>query len=122
MFLVDEAAADAIRRAWNERGELAAIVELKRHFPGISDHANALRCVHTIVSWQRLPDSDGETGREPRAAIGVGVVSTKTDCPLCWGYGAAFRETAKGRLWEWPCPYMCQAPRTCIAVNARRLP
>jgi hypothetical protein len=56
MFLVDEATADAIRRAWNEQGELAAIAELKRHFVGISDHANALRCVHSIVSWVRLPE------------------------------------------------------------------
>ena len=66
MFLVDKATADAIRHAWNEHGELAAVVELKLHFPGISDDANALRCVHSIVSWERLPDSDVETGRKPR--------------------------------------------------------
>jgi hypothetical protein len=58
MFMVDEATADAIRRAWDEGGEIAAVVELRRHFPLITDGANARRCVHAIVGWgQRLnPD------------------------------------------------------------------
>ena len=33
MFAVDEATAAAIRNAFNERGELSAIVEFRRHFP-----------------------------------------------------------------------------------------
>jgi len=51
MFLVDEATADAIRRAWEEGGELSAVVELRRHFPLITDGENARRCVRAIVGW-----------------------------------------------------------------------
>ena len=60
MFLVDEATAEAIRRAWNEHGELAAIVELQRHFPGagVSGQPNAQRCVYAIVGWVRLPEPE----------------------------------------------------------------
>ncbi len=55
MFVVDEPTAEAIRRAYLERGELSAVVELRRHFPGIVDNENARRCVRTIASWQPLP-------------------------------------------------------------------
>jgi hypothetical protein len=51
MFAVDEATAEAIRRAWHEGCELSAIVEFKRHFPLISDHAKARICVRAILSW-----------------------------------------------------------------------
>jgi hypothetical protein len=54
MFAVDEATAEAIRRAYFESGELSAVVELRRHFPGISDNENARLCVRTIASWQPL--------------------------------------------------------------------
>jgi hypothetical protein len=37
MFAVDEATAEAIRRALDEGGELSAVVELRRHYPGIID-------------------------------------------------------------------------------------
>ena len=33
MFVVDTATADAFCRAFNKDGKLAAIVELRRHFP-----------------------------------------------------------------------------------------
>ncbi len=33
MFAVDEATAEAIRRALREGGELSAVVELRRHVP-----------------------------------------------------------------------------------------
>jgi hypothetical protein len=33
MFVVDEETAEAIRRAWEEGGELAGVVKLRRHFP-----------------------------------------------------------------------------------------
>lgn len=36
MFIVDEATAEAIRRAWHEGGELSGVVELRRHFPLIT--------------------------------------------------------------------------------------
>ena len=53
--MVDEETAAAIRRAWDESGELAAVVELRRHFPLISDGETARRCVHTIVGWRQRP-------------------------------------------------------------------
>jgi hypothetical protein len=51
MFSVDEPTADAIRHALNESGELAAIIELRRHFPLIGDNAQARLCVRAIASW-----------------------------------------------------------------------
>ncbi len=62
MFMVDAETADAIRRAWDEGGELSAVVELRRHFPLITDNANARRCVHSIVSWTPRPAADEEPG------------------------------------------------------------
>ena len=55
MFAVDEATAEAIRRAFNEDGELSALVELRRHYPGITDYAKARLCVRIITSWQPIP-------------------------------------------------------------------
>ena len=51
MFCVDDLAAEAIRRAFDEGGELSAAVELRRHFPGIADNANARRCARAIADW-----------------------------------------------------------------------
>ncbi len=47
--------AAAIRKVYEESGELSAVVELRRHFPGIADNENARRCVRSIASWQPLP-------------------------------------------------------------------
>ena len=55
MFAVDEQTAEAIRRAFNESGELAAVVELRRHFPLIQDNERARACVRTIAGWKPLP-------------------------------------------------------------------
>ena len=52
MFCIDEATADAVRRALIERGEFAAIVELRRSFPGITDVAQARQHVRAIAGWQ----------------------------------------------------------------------
>jgi hypothetical protein len=52
MFVVDEATAEAIRRSLDEGGELSAVVELRRHFPAITDNTEARRCVRIIASWQ----------------------------------------------------------------------
>jgi len=57
MFTVDEATAAAIRRAFNESGELSAVVELRRHFPLIRDNEQARACVRTVASWKPLPRS-----------------------------------------------------------------
>ncbi|MFL5333311.1 MAG: hypothetical protein ACJ8H8_09050 [Geminicoccaceae bacterium] len=55
MFTVDEPTAEAIRRAYNEGGELSGVVEFQRHFPLIADHAKARMCVQMIVGWKSLP-------------------------------------------------------------------
>ncbi len=53
--MVDEATAEAIRRAWQEQGELSALIELRRHFPLLADNAGAWRCLHAILSWTPRP-------------------------------------------------------------------
>jgi hypothetical protein len=60
MFAVDQPTAEAIRRAFDEGGELSGIVEFKRHFPLISDHAKARECVRIIVSWKPLRSAERE--------------------------------------------------------------
>ena len=62
MFMVDEAMAAAIRQAWDAGGELAAVVELHRHFAAITDGEAARRCVRTIVSWRQPPAPEREQG------------------------------------------------------------
>ena len=66
MFCVDESTAEAIRRAYNESGELSAMVELRRHFPGIMDNANARLCVRIIAGWQPLPAMSLKKGGKRR--------------------------------------------------------
>jgi hypothetical protein len=39
VFIVTEADAAAIRDIFNREGELSAAIELRRHFPGITDNA-----------------------------------------------------------------------------------
>ena len=41
MFVVTEADAAAIRAVYEQRGEFAAAIELRRRFPGITDNAQA---------------------------------------------------------------------------------
>jgi hypothetical protein len=55
MFVVTEAEAAAIRTAFDEGGEFAAAVELRRLFPGITDMADAKACARTIAGWEPLP-------------------------------------------------------------------
>jgi hypothetical protein len=55
MFAITEAEAAAIRAAFEQRGELSAVVELRRLFPGVTDNAQARECVRTIASWLPLP-------------------------------------------------------------------
>ena len=56
MFAVDERTAEAIRRAYEDEGELAGAVELRRHFPLIADNNDARLCVRAIVGWKPLAD------------------------------------------------------------------
>ena len=57
MFIVTEADAAAIRAAFHEDGELSAMVELRRRFPGITDHAKARECARTIAGWTPSPEA-----------------------------------------------------------------
>jgi hypothetical protein len=61
MFIVSESEAKSIRQAYEESSELSAVVELRRHFPGITDNENARRCVRSIASWVPLPSLSAET-------------------------------------------------------------
>jgi hypothetical protein len=54
MFVVTDADAAAIRAAFEQRGEFAAAIELRRRFPGITDNAQARECARTIAGWQPL--------------------------------------------------------------------
>jgi hypothetical protein len=55
MFVVAEAEAAAIRAVYQQRGEFAAAVELRRRFPGITDNAQARTWARTIASWKPRP-------------------------------------------------------------------
>jgi len=55
MFVVSDSEAAAIRTAFDQGGELAAAIELRRLFPGITDNARARECARTIAGWQPLP-------------------------------------------------------------------
>ena len=69
MFCVSEAEAAVIRTAFEQRGELSAVVELRRLFPGVANIALARECVRTIAGWQLLPgraDDVKKRGVRPR--------------------------------------------------------
>jgi hypothetical protein len=61
MFSVTKAEATAIRDAFHQRGELSAVIELRRLFPGVTDNRQARECVRMIAGW-RLSEPD-----EPKA-------------------------------------------------------
>ena len=54
MFVVTEADEAAIRAVYQQRGEFAAAIELRRRFPGITDNAQARECARTIAGWKPL--------------------------------------------------------------------
>jgi hypothetical protein len=69
MFVVSEVEAAAIRAAFEQSGELAAAIELRRLFPGITDTMQARDYTRTIIGWKPLPtplcqDSHRGRGRE----------------------------------------------------------
>ena len=55
MFVVSEVEAAAIRAAVEQQGELAAAIELRRLFTGVTDTTEARECARTIASWKPLP-------------------------------------------------------------------
>ena len=66
MFTVDEATAEAIRRAYDDSGELAGVVELRRHFPLLADTAHARLCVRAIARWKPIAaQPQVKSGRRP---------------------------------------------------------
>lgn len=58
MFMVDDEAAEAIRRAFDGGGEPSAVVEVRRRFPAITDGADA----RPILGWTRRSDPDHARG------------------------------------------------------------
>jgi hypothetical protein len=57
MFVVTEAEAAAIRAAFEQRGELAAAVGLRRLFPGITDITQARECAwRSLHAWLKRLD------------------------------------------------------------------
>ena len=67
MFVVSEEEAAAIRAAFEQGGEFAAAVELRRLFPGITDNSRARECARTIAGWKplRLPPRPPARLRRP---------------------------------------------------------
>ena len=55
MFVVSEAEAAAIRAAFEQHGEFAAAVEVRRLFPGVTEMTEARECARIIAGWQPLP-------------------------------------------------------------------
>jgi hypothetical protein len=51
MFVVSDSAAAAVRTAMEQSGELGAMAELRRLYPGIRDFAHAQRCARIIAGW-----------------------------------------------------------------------
>jgi hypothetical protein len=62
-FAITEADIEAICAEFDRSGELAAAVELRRRFPGLSDNAGARECARMIARWRPAPDD--ETAPEP---------------------------------------------------------
>lgn len=54
MFAVDDIAAEAIRQAYEEGGELSGVAELRRYFPLVQDNDQARMCVRMIASWKPI--------------------------------------------------------------------
>lgn len=67
MFTVEPAVADTIRQVFQEQGELAAIVELRRHFPLFESNEQARSFVLAIASWTPIPPRQPTRGKKPRA-------------------------------------------------------
>ena len=63
MFVVTEADAAAIRVVFEQHGEFAAAVELRRLFPGVLDNAEARECARATASGSPWPFRDVPPGR-----------------------------------------------------------
>jgi hypothetical protein len=65
MFVVTEAEAATIRAVFEQRGEFAAAVELRRLFPGVTDTAQARKCARAIAGWKPLRAQHRPAGLRP---------------------------------------------------------
>jgi hypothetical protein len=65
MFVVTEAEAAAIRAAFEQRGEFAAAIEMRRLFPGVTDNAQARESARAIAAWKPLPVTPRPVRRIP---------------------------------------------------------
>ena len=72
MYAVSKEDAAAIRAAFEQGGEFAAAVELRRRFPLIQDIATARLQARTIAGWQTLsvpPAADNVVKFRTRKAL-----------------------------------------------------
>jgi hypothetical protein len=70
MFIVSDAEAAAIRATYEQGGEFAAAVELRRLFPGVTDNAEAREYARTIAAWKPLQVPVRRVGRMVRLEVG----------------------------------------------------
>jgi hypothetical protein len=73
MFAVTEQQVVTIRTAFEQHGELAAAVELRRLFPGIRDNQQAWECVRIIAGWKALPARKVRSRKQTTAARAEGA-------------------------------------------------
>lgn len=52
MFSATRSEAAAIRRVFEEAGEMSAAIEPRRHFPGIVDNAKAREGSRIVAGWK----------------------------------------------------------------------
>jgi hypothetical protein len=67
MFTVDEPTAEAIRRAYDEGGELSGIVEFRRHFPLITTPPRRASACGSSPGGSRCPS--GHSSQRGRPAL-----------------------------------------------------
>jgi hypothetical protein len=88
MFVVSEEDAAAIRTAFDQEGELSAVIVLRRLFPLITDNAQAREQVRIIAGWRPLPATPPKPPKvtrlrpgKPAARSGAGAASANKDPP-----------------------------------------
>ena len=82
LFAVDDAAAEAIRRAFDELEESAAVVEFRQRFPYITNMALARQQVRIIASWQPIAPPSGSGNEIYATKLRQAVVSMTNMKPL----------------------------------------
>ncbi len=69
----------------SKEGDLSAAIEVRRLFPGITDHAEALSCARTIAGWKPLPAPACQPvtpSEEPGSADEALIGSSRRELPL----------------------------------------